>query len=141
MKFLFICGIILVCLLPKGVHGPPVYAVEYHTEEKINKECDKYNQAKLLKAIIKVESNYDPKAVSKKGCLGLMQVNPKVWTKELIEIGIINSKRDLFKVEKNIEAGDYILTKYRKKSSLQKALTNYSGGDKRYYKKVMKEVK
>lgn len=141
MRIIIYCIIILLTVfIPIGTHGPPITHAGFIQEEDIKAECNKYKNANLLKAIIKVESNFNPNVVSKKGCIGLMQVHPKFWTKELKEVGIINNTKDLFKPKKNIEAGNYILSKYRQKSSLQKALTKYSGGEKNYYKKVFKEL-
>lgn len=51
----------------------------------------------LIKAIIMAESNYDPKAVSKRGAKGLMQLMPK--TAEALGVG------DSFDPEHNINAG------------------------------------
>lgn len=51
----------------------------------------------LVKAIIMAESNYNPKAVSKRGAKGLMQLMPK--TAEALGVG------DSFNPEHNINAG------------------------------------
>ena len=51
----------------------------------------------LIKAIIMAESNYNPKAVSKRGAKGLMQLMPK--TAEALGVG------DSFDPEHNINAG------------------------------------
>ena len=92
----------------------------------------------LIKAIIKVESSGNPKAISKEGAWGLMQVRHAIWEKELKKAGIIKNKQELFNPEKNIRAGKYILTKYYGQTGcLEKTLKKYSGNDKSYYKKVM----
>ena len=51
----------------------------------------------LLKAVIKVESDFNPYAVSKKGAMGLMQIMPENF--DLLEIS------DPFDPEENIMAG------------------------------------
>lgn len=91
----------------------------------------------LIESIIEVESLHNPKAVSSKGCIGLMQVNYQVWKKDLLKLGI--TKEDLFKPEKNILAGKYILEKHYRfsKGDLRKTLQGYSGGAKWYYERVM----
>ena len=92
----------------------------------------------LIRAIIKVESSGNSKAVSKEGAWGLMQVRHAVWEKELKKAGIIRNKQELFNPEKNILAGKYILTKYYGQTGcLKKTLKKYSGNDKNYYEKVM----
>ena len=55
----------------------------------------------LIDAVIKVESNYDPNAVSTKGAAGLMQLMPAVYR----NLGI----KDPFNVRANIEGGVSIL--------------------------------
>lgn len=95
---------------------------------------------KLIHAIIKVESQENHKAVSKKGAIGLMQIRYSVWHKELKQAGIIKSKQCLFHPEPNKRAGAYILSKYYKQTNgnLKATLAKYSGNARNYYEKVMK---
>jgi soluble lytic murein transglycosylase-like protein len=51
----------------------------------------------LLNAVIRAESGYDPRAVSPKGAVGLMQLMPAT--------GRRFGAQDLFSVEQNVEAG------------------------------------
>lgn len=53
--------------------------------------------ATLLNAVIRAESAYDPRAVSPKGAIGLMQLLPAT--------GLRFGARDLFSVEQNVDAG------------------------------------
>ena len=80
----------------------------------------------LVKAIIKTESNGDPKAVSKKGAQGLMQLMPETAK------GLGLSGNDVLDPEKNINAG----TKYFKQlldqynGNVSEALSAYNAGPK-----------
>jgi soluble lytic murein transglycosylase-like protein len=96
----------------------------------------------LIPAIIKVESRGNPKAESHKGAAGLMQVRWSVWGKVLMKHKIVRSRAELFDPEANVRAGKFVLGHYLRKHNgdIRKALTSYSGGDKRYYRRVMKEV-
>ena len=94
---------------------------------------------RLINAIIRVESSGDPRAVSKCGAQGLMQVRWKIWGPTLRKEGIAKRKADLFDPETNVRAGRYILAHYLRKhrGDLRKALHAYSGGARGYYRKVM----
>jgi len=88
----------------------------------INKAADRYDLDPLLiEAIIKVESNYNPYAVSRKGAMGLMQLMPTTAKK----IGITKP----FDPYQNIMAGTYyyrlMLERFR---SHKKALLAYHCG-------------
>jgi soluble lytic murein transglycosylase-like protein len=93
---------------------------------------------KLIRAIIKAESRGNPKAVSNKGCIGLMGINWKVWKKELRQIGIYN-KEQLYHPDTNIRAGKYILAKHHKwaKGDIVKTLVGYSGNARFYSERVI----
>ena len=98
----------------------------------------KYDNSDLILAIIKVESHFNPLTKSHQKAKGLMGITPKWWLEELKSKGIIKTKRDLYNIEKNIEGGNYILSKYfEKHKNIYTVLTNYSGNAKNYPEKVL----
>jgi hypothetical protein len=118
-----------------------VYAVLFAVLSVLKAGAASYHNpinGSLIKAIIKIESAGNPKAISKEGAWGLMQIRHAVWEKELKKAGVIRHKQELFNPEKNIRAGEYILTKYYNQTGcIKKTLVKYSGNDKSYYEKVM----
>ena len=87
----------------------------------------------LILAICKVESHFDPHAVSSTGAVGLGQIMP-VWVPELKEAGIIESQKDLFDIEVNIRAVGYILQKlFAVEPDLVHVLYRYYGAKSREY--------
>jgi soluble lytic murein transglycosylase-like protein len=93
-------------------------------DDLIRKICkEKGVDPHLVKAVVKVESNYDHRAVSKKGARGLMQIMPETGK----QLGLV----DPFHPEKNLAAGVHylkgLLDKYRGKLSL--ALAAYNAGE------------
>jgi len=82
----------------------------------------------LVKAIIMVESSYNPKAISKRGAKGLMQLMPE--TAELLGV------RDSFNPEQNINAGvkhfKSLLDQF--KGDVKLALAAYNAGSRKVRK-------
>lgn len=109
----------------------------------LHHEIYKYPNPKLLLAIIKVESNFNHKAKSKKNAIGLGQIRHTVWGKVLKDAKIIETEDDLYDIKKNVASTHYILTHYQKKSkTLKQALSKYNGTkNDKYYKKVLKEIR
>ncbi len=79
----------------------------------------------LVLGIVKVESDFNPKAISYKGAYGLMQVNLPVWRKELN----IDDRR-IFDVNYNIDLGLKILKGYYEEAggNMNLALHRYNNG-------------
>ena len=72
------------------------YSKKY--DDIITKASERYGVSfPLLKAIIKAESDFDPRAVSKKGAMGLMQIMPQNF--KLLGL------KDPFNPSQNINAG------------------------------------
>ena len=91
----------------------------------------------LIRAIIQVESRWNPRARSSAGAVGLMQVKPA----SARMVGLDYRAADLVCPEKNIVAGTRILRHYQRTTgSLREALRLYSGGARNYYERVMKEM-
>jgi soluble lytic murein transglycosylase-like protein len=80
----------------------------------------------LVAALIHVESSFNPRAVSRKGAVGLMQLLPATARR----FGL-KSKKDLFNPEKNIEAGIRYLSWLNKRFSgdVHKILAAYNAGE------------
>jgi len=77
--------------------------------------------ARLLKAVIQVESAYQPRARSNKGALGLMQLLPQT--------GRQYQTRNLYDPASNIEAGTRHLKKLLAEFELPLALAAYNAGE------------
>lgn len=77
----------------------------------------------LVNAVIRVESNFRPEAVSPKGCLGLMQLHPDTARR----FGV----RDVFDPVQNIEGGvrylEFLLDYFQ--GDLELALAGYNAGE------------
>ena len=132
-----IVGAIALLSVPYNMHEPKKLP-EIMQQDIIDAMIMRYAQnPKLVKAIIRIESNYRVRAVSNKGAQGLMQVMP-FWVKHL---DYLDSTDDLFNVELNIRAGCDILHKYQRESkSLREALIKYSCNANQYYEKVQCEM-
>jgi soluble lytic murein transglycosylase-like protein len=73
-----------------------------YLDSMISSAAHKYgHDANLLKAIIHVESRFNPKAVSPKGAIGLMQVMPATGKR----VGITTPDTMLFDPAMNLQAG------------------------------------
>lgn len=96
--------------------------------ESVFKKSSQYGfQPELILGMMKVESDWNPRAVSRKGAYGLMQVNFSVWKNEL-DI----DKKKIFDIDYNIDLGLQILKKYylESKGNLKRALHLYNNGYK-----------
>ena len=79
----------------------------------------------LLLALIRVESYFDPKAVSRTGARGLSQILLGYW-KDDCKL----NKSNMYDVEANIACGVLVfMTYYQKYNDVTLALTSYNAGD------------
>ncbi len=97
--------------------------------DKIIKQAsEKYGLPQsLIKAVIKVESNFNTRAVSKAGAMGLMQIMPVNFK----NLGI----KDPFNAEQNVMAGTRFLKElFNRFRDMDKALAAYNAGPNRVSK-------
>ncbi|MGA1847125.1 lytic transglycosylase domain-containing protein [Deferribacter abyssi] len=91
-------------------------------EKTVTHISKKYNvDSLLIHAIIKVESEYNPFAISRTGAMGLMQIMPVTF----FEMDF----NDPFNIEENIEAGTkYLKIQLTNFKKLELALSAYNAG-------------
>ncbi len=104
--------------VPEAVRGGPAFA------QAIRDTAERYGvSAILVEAVIRVESAFNPWAVSRKGAQGLMQLMPRTAS----ALGV----RDSFNPQQNIDGGvrhlRYLLDRYPGNVSL--ALAAYNAGE------------
>jgi soluble lytic murein transglycosylase-like protein len=104
--------------------APVVEAAPLH--EIVKAAAARYRvDADLILSVIAAESNFDPKAVSKKNARGLMQLLPETAAR----FGV----RDIFDPQENIDAGTHYLSDLlqRYNNDLALALAAYNAGPER----------
>lgn len=105
--------------LPKKYNG---YVVSCSEKYGIERE--------LVYAIIRVESNFDPRAKSSAGAMGLMQLIPSTakWISEELSLNFNNV--DMFDPKTNIEFGCYYLAYlFKKFTSMRAVICAYNAGE------------
>ena len=137
-KYIFVIVLIVISIL---LIGPLqlktkvmklIYPKKY--ERFVELYAKQYNvNENLIYAIIKAESNFEPKAISKKGAKGLMQLMEKTAEEvaEELDKTIIseNISDKLLEVDTNIELGTkYILILLEKYKYIELALVAYNAG-------------
>jgi soluble lytic murein transglycosylase-like protein len=101
--------------------NPAVFIKKYNNI--IDQASERFNlKSSLIKAVIKAESSFDHKAVSKKGAKGLMQLMPKTANDMKVA--------DPYNPEENIFGGAKYLSSLmeRFKNNIEHALAAYNAG-------------
>ena len=130
ISLMLICVILLVGLLNVKKIRQSAYPIKYSGYvEKYAKEMglDKY----LVYAVIKAESNFNEKAVSDKGAIGLMQIIPETGREAAKKIGIENySDKKLLEPKTNIRIGCYYIAflMNRYSGDIRTAMSAYNAG-------------
>ncbi len=109
----------------KGLVDLGVEVTKEQIEKWVQEAAKKHEvDPNLIKAMMKAESSFDPKAVSEKGAQGLMQLMP--GTAKDMEV------TDPFDPKQNIGGGaKYIAQQLKEFGSLEKALAAYNAGPSR----------
>jgi soluble lytic murein transglycosylase-like protein len=94
---------------------------------------------RVVLAIIKPESTFDPKARSRGGDFGLMQIRVRYHHDRIQRLGVT----DILDIESNIRVGADIVVEYRRhaKGNLLKALTRYTGGSRERARRILQLAK
>lgn len=103
-----------------AAHGPAVSLADIHARiDRIAATVGIDNR--LVHAVVRVESNYDPRAISPKGAMGLMQLMPATARQYRVS--------DPFDVDQNLEAGMRHLRGLLDRFDRSRALAAYNAGE------------
>lgn len=128
--------IILIILLAFAAYEAPIlyknycYPVKYE-EYVINSSNEIGIDDKMLYAVIRTESRFNPEAESDVGARGLMQLMPDTfdWVRYRMHDERVISYDDMYNPEYNIEYGAYLLkTLYDEYGDYETALAAYHAG-------------
>lgn len=104
-------------------------------EDAVKKASKKYGlDENLIKAVIKTESNFNPRVVSSAGAKGLMQIMPANFN----HLGVTNP----FDIYQNVDAGTKLLKEYINKynGDVEMGLMAYNGGPTRMKKRGVTSI-
>ncbi len=90
----------------------------------INNACDRHGvDPSLVHAIVKVESDFNPYAMSRKGAMGLMQLMPQT----AVDMNVKNSFNPIENVDGGVKYLRYLIDRYE--GNLTLALAAYNSGE------------
>ncbi len=116
----------VVTIEPEDTFGPPAtvqVAAQPLYRDLVEMSAKKYNMdADLITSVIAVESNFDPKAVSRKNARGLMQLLPETAA----QLGVKNIDDPAENIDGGTRYLRFLLQKYNNDLSL--ALAAYNAG-------------
>ena len=83
---------------------------------------------RMLAVTVYRESDCDPAARGASGEIGLAQVHPRVWTKTLVDEGLIEDAEDLWDPGTNLRASAFILARMSKaaRGDVQESFRRYN---------------
>ncbi len=130
-KIKFILTIIIITIIIICLNKPMlkfIYQKDY--EEYVNKYSKEYGvEENLIYALIKVESNFNPNAISKKNAQGLMQLMYDTAQEISDKDGIKLTQDSILEPDTNIKLGtQYIATLIEKYNCIEIALAAYNAG-------------
>ena len=116
-----------IAVVPEAYTGKPLYFIadKIIYDRMVNKVARTYGlESALLHAVISVESRYSPKAVSKAGAIGLMQLMPETARR----YGVVDPLDPLQNLRGGARYLRYLLKKYN--NDRNPALAAYNAGEK-----------
>lgn len=117
---------VLIVVVPEAYTGKPLYHIadKILYDRMVNRVARTYGlESALLHAVISVESRYSPRAVSKAGAIGLMQLMPKTAKR----YGVVDPLDPLQNLRGGAKYLRYLLKKYNNDRNL--ALAAYNAGE------------
>lgn len=110
----------------EALAASPTASAPPPTEQTIHQMVDRIAASvgvdgKLAHAVVRVESNYEPLAISPRGAMGLMQIMPVIVRQYDVA--------DPFNPERNLEAGMRHLRALLQRFDLRRALAAYNAGE------------
>jgi soluble lytic murein transglycosylase len=131
IKYLLVVGLILFLALSLGTNHFLRWLYPIGYKEQIQEYAEEYGvDPYLVAAVVKIESNFRPQAISPKGARGLMQLMPETaqWIGEQINEPIHPDA--LFNPQVNIKLGTWYLANLLEEFDGEKAqvLAAYNGG-------------
>jgi soluble lytic murein transglycosylase-like protein len=96
----------------------------------------------LILSVIKVESEFNPRAYSNAGAIGLMQIMPVTGLYVSRNLGLwVNNDSDLFNIEKNIRIGVVFLKECIERLGEERGLGYYyAGRNTQYYRHYTRKI-
>ena len=121
-------AVIFVFLAVFGVNCCYGYVFPLKYREEVSVACKRFDvDEAVIFSVINIESHFNPKTISKKGAVGLMQVLPSTAGEIASEIGLVGF--DLTNPQDNILVGVYYIRQLSNRfENLETALCAYNAG-------------